>query len=75
MYRPFGRRRSVAAAACFESLADSLVTAVRVGTGAAHLYPACGAFTAVLIVDAVLNIALNTVDLVLFHDYTLLFFW
>ena len=65
----------MAAAACFESLADSFVTAVRVGTGAAHLYPACGAFTAVLIVDAVLNIALNTVDLVLFHDYTLLFFW
>ncbi len=69
-----GRHSSVTAVACLEGLADSFVAAVRVGTSAAHLYPACGAFAAVLIVNAVFHITMNTIDLILFHDCTLLFF-
>jgi len=61
----------VAAIAGLESLADGLVTAVRVGTGAAHLYAVCGAFAALVVVDAVFNIAADTSDLI--HFVSLLF--
>lgn len=57
----------------FEGLADSLVTAIRVCAGAAHLYPASGAFAAVLIVDAVSDITVYSVDLFLIHCGSLLF--
>lgn len=63
------------AIAGLESLADGLVTAVRVGTGAAHLYAVCGAFAAVLVVDTVFNIAADTSDLILIHFVSLLFVW
>jgi hypothetical protein len=61
----------VTAIAGLESLADGLVTAVRVGTGAAHLYAVCGAFAALVVVDTVFNIAADTSDLI--HFVSLLF--
>lgn len=57
------------AAAGLECPAYGLVTAVRVGTGAADLYPARSAFAAVLIVYTVFNIAADAADLILFHLY------
>ena len=61
----------MAAVAGLESLADGLVTAVRVGTGAAHLYAVCGAFATLVVVDTVFNIAADTSDLI--HFVSLLF--
>ena len=63
----------MAAIAGLESLADGLVTAVRVGAGAAHLYAACSAFTALVVVDTVFDIAADTSDLILLHFVSLLF--
>lgn len=63
----------MAAIAGLESLADGLVTAVRVGAGATHLYAACGAFTAIVVVDTVFDIAADTSDLILLHFVSLLF--
>ena len=51
-----------------EGLTDCFITAVGVSAGAAHLYPACGTFAAVLIVDTVLHITVYSADLFLFHQ-------
>ena len=54
---------------CLECLALCFVAAVRVGAGAAYIDLACGTFAVVAVVNAVVYIAVDTVNSFLLHLY------
>ncbi len=56
-------------ASCLECLALCFVTAVRVGAGTAYIDLACGTFAVVAVVNAVVYVAVDTVNSILLHLY------
>ena len=54
---------------CLECLALCFVTAVRIGAGTAYIDLACGTFAVVAVVNAVVYVAVDTVNSILLHLY------